>query len=458
MGLTVGSLITSEDIYTEQGLKEQVINYSDWAGLYRTPTSFALFSHFGTINTNNNGKILMNNATGMPRKATAGADITVAAVGSVVIIDISTITSALFSATNLREGHMFRVNGWNTAGTPVRSSALIKVTNVVGTDVYFKTLSITSTGSYVFDFNSTKGVTVVHLTNSEDLSGQAPESTTLTPTQTYNWSQLYRFPYGVTSDMESSDKHFTNERINNSMEAKDQLFGAINHDLLFSAVPLKPQSAESGGAAGTGDNSSVMGGLPWLLDMADLSSSSVVSHSIEYTAITTQALALDVLDGLMDWADKFGSTSGVLYGLTSKTMRAFIRRAIMLAGETMIPGKVMLPDLSIYYEEINLGDVSIRLVCDEDLSTGSAPLISDGTTYVYKNYFIIALDLSTVGISYRNRVAVKDNPLSGIMAMKLADIPQIRNGLTYEAEAVAELTCGITRKDRNGIFYLYDIA
>jgi hypothetical protein len=331
-------------------------------------------------------------------------------------------------------------------------SVLIKVVDKVGGNLICKTLYSSSTAAVTFDAVGAAGSSFIHLTDSEDLSGSAPEGTTLYPTQRKNWTQLYRHAYTVTEDMESADKFFSNTRLNNSKEAEELLHGSINHDLLFSLAPLKAGANETGGATGTGDGSQFMGGVPWMLGTDNLSLSQTIYHSVAITAtgtLSTAAEGIALIDGLYSWADKFKSAGGMLYGLTSKTMRARIRRAIMLSGDTLTRGKVELPSLTFFYDELDLGDIRLRLLVDDDLSSGSPMYVTDGTAYLYQNHVILALDTSTLGLIYRNR---KDQ---GIMAPKNVPVGKINNEYVYRAEWVAELTCGITRQDKNGVFFEY---
>jgi hypothetical protein len=445
--MTIGNYISSENIYTAQGLREQVLDYTDWAGLYKTPTSFALFSAMGNITTVNNPKIKMNETTGFPRRAKATVDFTTVAAGSSGTIDLDTCTTNVLKNEYLAVGDMIRINGYDADDGDERESALIRIVEKNGTQLIYKTLHSTDgSNSTTWDI-SVQGGTYLHVTNAQDYTSSAPESKTIYPSQRDNWTQLYRFAYGVTEDMESSDKYFDATRLQNSREAEDRLYGAINADLMFSVAPLKPGADESGGVSGTGGEEGVMGGLPYLLGCDDLSASNTIYHSVAYAALDA-ANARTFIAGLYDWSDKFKSTGGLLYAITSKSMRAYIREAILYTGDVLTRGKVELPMLSFYYDEMDLGDIRIRLVVDDVVSSGSAPYITDGTVHVHTNLFMMALDMSTVGLGYRNR---KDQ---GIMAPKNVPIGQIRNEYKYEAEWVAELTCAITRQDRNGVFFV----
>ena len=44
MGAQAGSLISADTIYTAGQVREQILNYTNWAGLNYKPNSYALFT------------------------------------------------------------------------------------------------------------------------------------------------------------------------------------------------------------------------------------------------------------------------------------------------------------------------------------------------------------------------------------------------------------------------------
>lgn len=445
--MTLGNYISGDDIYTADGIKEQVLNYGDWAGYYRTPTSFALFSAMGNIDVVKNGKELMNVTTGIARKASLASDTAFPVVGSVVDLDIATKTGSVMVNEQLQVGQVLIFSGYIGTAKGDRATVIARIVAPVGSFWRFKVLHATTGTTTAFDFNSTRGSTFVALSDAKDLGGSAPASSTVYPTQRANWTQLFRHSYGVTEDAASQENLFNDIEMENSKESEDLLYASINNALLFNLAPIKPQQTE-GVYVGTGDDSSLMGGLPYLLGCEDLSASQAISHGDNYVAITDLATARAFMTELYNWADKFKNTGGTFYGLTSKAMRAYIRTAALYSATSFLDGKIALPTLDIHYMEIDLGDIKIRLVVDEAFSDGAAPFIYDGTDYLHENLFIFALDMSTVGLIYRNR------DKQGIMAPKNTPIEQIRNQFNTENEWTAELTCGMSRVDRNGVFFM----
>jgi len=449
MTLQNGSLITGVELYDAGSLREQVLNYTDWGGLYTYPTSFAMFSKLGAMGTSPNSKITYNNTTGVKRIITAAANCIVAAPAASVSINLDTVSGETIN-DDYRVGDAFQINGYTSDTVTTKESAVVIIIDSDPAGGWIcKTLWTSTAAGITFDFDSTAGDTLLSLTNSEDYNGAAPEAISIAPTQGYNWMQLYRQPYGVTNTAESSDKLFGNMRSITSKEAESRLFGSLNHDILFSNTTLKPKGDESGGASGTGGGFGMMGGLPYLLGASALQNSTAKYHAFaaEFSP-TTAAHGAAIIGAYYDFCDKFNDSGKSLLFVTSSSMRKLLRQAVTLTGTTMYTGEYILPDATkIYFEEINFGNMSLKFVVDGALGNENAPYITNGTTYASKNFFGYALNMEHVGISYRNR---KDY---GIMAPKDFVIDQIRNKYQFESEWVAECTLGMVNQHEHGILY-----
>jgi hypothetical protein len=461
MGAQAGSLISADTIYTAGQVREQILNYTNWAGLNYKPNSYALFTALGTVAISDNNNIVINDDTGFYTRfnvLSGAGDIIIPALGGVVNLDFDTLVAA---GTNVlfREGMCFHIFGWSGATHDDRITAQVVIVAPAATGWTVKTIatqsSAASDGSVTFDNDAREG-TVLVLSESSDKKGAAPSSLSLTPTSSENWLQYYRFPYGWSDDMISQDNHFGNVKENTAMEAESLMFKSFNNDMLFSKAPKK-HNATLGTIVGTGLDKCFQGGLPYFMGAAALHDSDVKSHylSLAYAATgvtpTTAAEGWAIINALQEWADKFESGGKTLLCICSTDFRNIIRRAAQLTGTVFYEGEIMIPTMAVDYQEIKLGHIKIRLVVDDEMEGNIAPFISKTvgvtTHYCYKNLYCYAVDPDYIGICYRRRKG------DGIMAPNSFAIDQERNRKQEEHEYTMEGCLGLWHKRKHGMFF-----
>ena len=451
--------ISFNDIYTEQGINEQILAYPNWGGLYTVPTSFALWSKLGNIETSMNPKLLIPRQTGVKRIYTATADFTTAAAGSVVAINFETAFGT-GSHSQFRKGNMVHINGYDATTYASKSYALVELVSDVGDGANWNCKTIasyagsTASSAISWDAVGAKGNTYASLTDNQLWNSSAPEALSITPEFREQWCSLKRFSYTVDNVLAGTDTYFTNKWENTSNEAESMLLGAFNHDLLFSTTPVKDNSADSVTLVGTGKNSSLFGGLPWMLQTTDLSASSCVTRYGSAARPTTlsnpsEAESRAIMSALYTISDQFDGLNGALLALTSTNMRALIRDVANTLGVDNYAGEIALPNITVYYQEIDLGGVKIRMVVDEALNNENGPYIYDGTNLVFANYFMYILDPRYMGFSYR----VRDK--FGIMVPSNLDIEAINNELSERKEWRAEGMPALWNQRRHAVFFLY---
>ncbi len=457
--------VTGEEIYSAQTLKEQVMNETDWAGAEITPYSFALFNALGSVDSVKNDHFLINDTIGTDRYFVATANVVAAAQGSSIEINIGSVSAQ--SNNQFRPGMGFVISGFTSTTYASRADVLVRIeAKGPGGGWICKTVWVKKGGgtpattATTFDYDSTKGSTYFYIVDSEDLNGSAPMASSWYPSQRYNYTQLIRVPYGWENDMASQTNLFGNLKANTMKEAEAIAIGAAEHAMLFGQAAVKRGTADSSGvtsgALGSGGEETYTGGIPFLLGCSDLSATKTKYHGIDYDYSgftsgfpTTEAAAKYAYRALRDFSDKMQATSEPLLGLTTKKMRSWIVEICGFFGYRSIPGRLSLPGLDVYYEEIDLGDIRIRMVCSDEMSGGRFPQVFDGSNFAYDQFAMFVLNPNHIGIRYREREEY------GIMALRDLPLEQLRRELKYESEIMMEFGVGLEHRHKHGVFYLY---
>ncbi len=457
------SLITQRDLTDlgTTGVINTVLNGTNWSGLEVKPNSFVLANAFGSVQNTGNTNFDIYGMMGIKPKYTAIADLETPDVGDSDSIEMHTIFGTGVDL-EFRAGEMLIVNGYSHATAPTKASALLLITAIdTSTHVATVTCLRTSTGSAViFLAAAAGGSTVASRSENDTWGGSAPDSFSVEPNKIRQYMGLMRVPYGYKDTTISQQNDFGDLAGNTEREAENLLHHNLENMFMLSEAPLKENATDTiygTSIVGTGGDRSYAGGLPWLLGCSNLSLSETKYHNVNIGTTATVAGLIDacdttegksVINGLYDWAMKFNTGGDVLMAFTSGDMMSLIRKSAAYFGTTFFDGQIALPNLTIFYKEIKLGNISIRLINSDVLSGQNAPVIYDGTNYGYRNYFLFAINPSFWGLSYH--MSKKD----GLMVPANFEIPAVRRIRQEEFEYTAACAPALWNQHRHGVFFI----
>jgi len=380
---------------------------------------FTLLHQIGQVAPHGNVEVEINKTTGITTNFTSTGTLAVAAVGSTATLDLEGDLG--LSAGIARPGVAVILRGLITA---TDSSALIRITSGTAGAWVCETLR-GDNGTYAIG-------TVGLLTDVAEYGGSAPDAEDMKPTMDTNIMQMYDMAFGKNDVAASQDTKFDNSLSYLGQEIQNRMGMYINRDLIFSTASRSPQSGKD------------YGSMKGLAGFMGLSNTSAVTNGVN--GVVDTGTAVDFWQ-FIDWTTKFTMGSTHKTFLTSFAFSAKIAKAAESAGVTVRTSTIQFPRIAIQTRTIAVGDFTLNLVADRQLSYAS-PIFSDGTNTAAHQNMGFALDLNNFKLMYH------DNKELGLMTMKVRDIEQLRNKRVKEKELIAALTCGMWKLPTHGAYGL----